>query len=147
MSYWKETCHPAPGLMFLAPLLIAYEIGVVSIGGAKALSLRNGADVWLREGLAAFGGQHPILAPALIVVILSIWLWRRSDATPEDLPGLCLGMAVESIGAALLLWGLSRGFAPLLETFGVPLAAPAPGADPPALNTAALGQVVTYVGA
>jgi membrane protease YdiL (CAAX protease family) len=132
--------------MFLAPLLLAYEFGVISIGGAKALSLRNGADVWVREGLSAVGAQHPLLAPAVIVIILGVWLWRRRDATPEDLPGLCLGMAVESVGAALLLWGLSRSFAPMLETLGVPLSAPA-ATDPPTLSTAAFGQVVTYVGA
>jgi membrane protease YdiL (CAAX protease family) len=147
MSYWQSTRHPAPCLLFLAPLLIVYEIGVVSLGGTKALDLRNGADAWLREGLAACGGRQAILAPALVVVILGVWLWRRRAATPEDLPGLCLGMTIESVVGALLLWGLSRGFAPLLEALGLPLAAPTPANAPPPLNTAALGQVVTYVGA
>src|SRR5262249_5598832 len=64
-----------------------------------------------------------------------------------DLPGLCLGMAIESTVGALLLWGISRGLTPLLETLGVTLATPGPVLDPPVLNAAALGQVVTYVGA
>src|SRR5262245_30320948 len=145
MSYWQATRHPAPSLVFLAPLLVAYELGVVWLGGPKALSLRNGADAWLRDGLAACGGQHPILAPALVVAVLGVWFWRRRDSTPEDLPGLCLGMAIESVAGALVLWGCSRGFAPLLDALGVTLSAP--GAEPPALNAAALGQVVTYVGA
>jgi membrane protease YdiL (CAAX protease family) len=145
MSYWQETRHPAPSLLFLAPLLAAYEIGVLWLGGAKGPTLRNGADVWLRDGLAAFGGRHPALAPALVIVILGVWFWRKRDSTPEDLPGLCLGMAIECVAGALALWGLSRGFAPLLDALGVTLSTPA--ADPPTLNAAALGQVVTYVGA
>src|SRR5207247_1455987 len=33
MSYWQATRHPAPSLLFLAPLLTAYELGVVWLGG------------------------------------------------------------------------------------------------------------------
>ena len=51
MSYWQSTRHPGPCLLFLAPLLAAYEIGVVKLGGATPLALRNGADAWLRWGL------------------------------------------------------------------------------------------------
>jgi membrane protease YdiL (CAAX protease family) len=140
-SYWQSTRHPGPCLLFLAPLLVAYELGVLAVGGPAA-TLRNGADVWLRAGLAACGGRHPALAPALVAALLAAWLWRQRASTPEDLPGLCLGMALESVAGALVLWAVSRGFAPLLEAAGVPLAV-----DSPPLNAAALGQVVTYVGA
>src|SRR5436305_13972833 len=140
-TYWQSTRHPAPCLLFLTPLLVAYEYGVLSLGGAQPLTLRNGADAWLRDGLTALGAQHPAAAPALILAVVGVWFWRQRFTTPEDLPSLCLGMAVESVAAALLLWGLSRGFAPLVDYLGVPLAAP------PVLNVAAFGQVVTYVGA
>src|SRR6476646_6826197 len=102
MSYWQSTRHPGPCLLFLAPLLVAYELGVLAVGGPAA-ALRNGADVWLRAGLAACGGRHPALAPALVAALLAAWLWRQRASTPEDLPGLCLGMALESVVGALVL--------------------------------------------
>lgn len=144
MSYWQATRHPGPCLLFLAPLLIAYEIGVVSLGGESASTLRNGADVWLRDGLAAINVTHRAAAPGFVVLLLIAWFWRQRDSIPEDAPNLCLGMALESVAAALVLWSLSRLYSPLLDTLGLALSVPA---DPPPLNTAALGLVVTYVGA
>src|SRR5947209_12113490 len=147
MAYWQDTRHPGPCLLFLAPLLIAYEVGVVSLGGERALSLRNGADAWLRDGLAACGLKHPAAAPGLVVLMLAVWFWRQRDSIPEDAPNLCLGMALESVVGAIVLWGMSRGYAPLLDRLGITLTVPPGTADPPPLNTAAVGQVVTYVGA
>jgi membrane protease YdiL (CAAX protease family) len=144
MSYWQATRHPGPCLLFLAPLLIAYEIGVVSLGGESTLTLRNGADAWLRDGLTAISLTHPAAAPGFVVLLLIAWFWRQRDSIPEDAPNLCLGMALESVAAALVLWGLSRLYSPLLDSLGVVLAV---AADPPPLNTAAISQVVTYVGA
>jgi membrane protease YdiL (CAAX protease family) len=143
MSYWKATRHPGPCLLFVAPLLIAYEIGVLSLGGGQAPTLRNGADAWLRDGLATLSLTHPVAGPLLVLLILTGWFVRHRDTVPEDAPSICLGMAIESIGGALLLWGLSRLYAPLLDTIGLTLLT---GESPP-LNTAALGQVVTYIGA
>src|SRR5438445_7217364 len=56
-------------------------------------------------------------------------------------------MALESVVGALVLWGLSRTYSPLLDHFGVILSTPPPTGDPPPLSNAALGQVVTFVGA
>jgi membrane protease YdiL (CAAX protease family) len=143
MSYWQATRHPGPCLLFLAPLLAAYEIGVVKLGGVTPLALRNGADAWLRWGLETFGVQARHAAPALIVAVLGVWWYRKRDTTPDDLPGLCLGMALESIVAALGLWGLSRTYGPTLDYWGITLATPASSAAP----ESAYGLVVTYVGA
>lgn len=143
MSYWKDTRHPGPCLLFLAPLLIAYEVGVLSLGGPD-LTIRNGADAWLRDGLAAINLTHPLAAPCFVVLLLIAWFWAQRDTIPEDAPNLCLGMALESVAAALVLWGLSRLYSPMLDKLGVALAVPA---ESPTLNTAAVRQVVTYVGA
>jgi membrane protease YdiL (CAAX protease family) len=140
-SYWTATRHPGPCLLFLAPLIVVYEIGVFKLGGADPLSLRNGADSWARAGLAALSVRHPAAVPLIVAAVLAIWFMRRRDTTPEETPAVCLGMAVESIAAALCLWAVSRGFAPLLGWLGVTVS------TPPALNMAAFGQVVTYIGA
>jgi membrane protease YdiL (CAAX protease family) len=145
MSYWQATRHPGPCLLFVAPLLIVYEIGVLSLTGDATPTLRNGADAWLRDGLSAMNLNHPIAAPAFVVLLLIAWFWRQRDSIPDDAPNLCLGMALESVAAALVLWSLSRLYSPLLDRLGLALALPA--ADSPTLSTVAVGQVVTYMGA
>jgi membrane protease YdiL (CAAX protease family) len=145
MSYWQATRHPGPCLLFLAPLLIAYEIGVVYLGGESSPTLRNGADAWLRDGLGTVGLHHQVAAPLFVVTLLTIWFLRQRDTIPEDAPNLCLGMAIESVAGALVLWGLSRLYSPVLDKLGLALSMPSP--DAPVMSTQVFGQVVTYVGA
>ena len=42
-----------PCLVFVAPILLAYELGVLWLGGDSADALRTGADAWMRHGLVA----------------------------------------------------------------------------------------------
>jgi membrane protease YdiL (CAAX protease family) len=140
-SYWPATRHPGPCLLFLAPLLLTYELGVLFLGGSDTTTLRNGADTWVRAGLSALYVTHPIAVPALVVGILVGWYLRYRDSTPAETPSVCLGMAVESVFAALALWGISRAFGPALGWLGVSVSVP------PLLNAAAVGQVVTFIGA
>ncbi len=142
MSYWQATRHPGPCLLFLAPMLVAYEWGVHSLGGTDAATIRNGADAWTRDGLTALGVRHPIAAPAVVVAIVVIWFLRKRDSIPDDAPSLCLGMAIESIANALALWMVSRLYAPALDWLGTALST-----KPLTLNAAAASQVVTYLGA
>ena len=54
-GYVPATRHPWPCLLFVFPLLVIYEVGVFSLGGAQPETVRNGADHWLRCGLGAVG--------------------------------------------------------------------------------------------
>src|SRR5262249_32632024 len=134
------TRHPWPCLLFVLPLVAAYEAGVVVLGGAHPETLRNGADNWLRCGLTAVGVQYLWVPPAALLLAFLAWAWGRWDDRPKDLLGVMTGMAIESVTFALGLWGLSRGLAPLLQRCGIALAVGAEG-EP------ALRQVVTYLGA
>jgi membrane protease YdiL (CAAX protease family) len=102
--------------------------------------LRNGADSWLRQGLARAGLRQHFWTPALLLVVLGGWNYLRRHDRPGDLVGVLSGMSIESVGFALGLWGLSRTLGPLVDYFGLELSTPA-SANP------ALGQVVTFVGA
>jgi membrane protease YdiL (CAAX protease family) len=139
-DYLRATRHPWPCLLFLAPLLAAYELGVISLGGDHPEFLRNGADTWLRQGLAVVGMKQHYWAPVLLVVLLLLWNLRRWYDRPGDLVGVLSGMALESVAFALALWGISRGLGPLVDYLGLELNVDA-AANP------ALGQVVTFVGA
>jgi membrane protease YdiL (CAAX protease family) len=139
-AYWNSTRHPWPCLLFVLPLLVAYEAGVLWLGGVAPMALRNGADAWLRWSLEAYGLRQAAAAPVVVLLILGVWSWRRREDRPEGLFNILLGMALESLLFALGLWGLSHAFAPLLDYTGVALAAPT-GLE------AAVGRVVTFVGA
>ena len=86
-------------LLFVAPLLIVYELGVVLLGPA---AVRNGADVWLRELLRCVGFGQYFLLPVLTVGILISWHyttrkpWRLTS-------GIFSGRIAECIFLALCL--------------------------------------------
>jgi hypothetical protein len=102
--------------MFVLPILAAYELGVLWLGGASAEAMRTGADAWMRHGLAALGLTDQWLLPLSLIAALLTWQaidhreWRVT-------PGLLPGMAIESLLLAVALIGLSKlvdlGFARL----------------------------------
>ena len=139
-GYFRSARHPWPTLVLLMPLLLAYEGGVLWLGGPRPEMLRNGADTWLRLALEAFGLNQLVVAPALVAVAFGIWSWWRRGDRPDGLLGVCSGMLLECFFFALLLWGLSHGFAPFLRSVGVALSNQPP-VDP------VYGRVVTFVGA
>jgi membrane protease YdiL (CAAX protease family) len=93
--YWLESRRPLTSLVFIAPLLIIYEVGVLWLGVTP-----NGADDLMRRLLELFGFSRHLLLPGLIVAILLGWQylsrqpWRFSAGT---LPG----MAAEAIALGL----------------------------------------------
>jgi hypothetical protein len=138
-GYLAATRHPWACLLFLLPLLLAYEAGILWLGGAQPDALRNGADTWLRWGLEAFGFRQLYAAPVLIVAVFLGWSWLRFWDRPEGMLGIGVGMALESLLLAIGLWALSRGLGPLFENAGMRLSVGPSGQS--------LAQVVTFVGA
>jgi hypothetical protein len=139
VGYLTATRHPWPCLLFLVPLLVIYEAGVVWLGGAQAETLRNGADTWLRWGLDRFGLHQCYCIPFLVLAIFLAWNWFRSWDRPVAVPSIWFGMALESMLFAPGLCVFSRALCPLLEQMGIRLSlgAPQPG----------LSRVITFVGA
>lgn len=139
-GYLAATRHPWACLAFLLPLLIAYEGGVLWLGGPNPDALRNGADAWVRWGLARYGFGQMWAAPLLVVcvfVVRSITNWSNR---PRQLLRTLFGMAVESAAFAFILWAVSRNFQPLLDRFGIVL-------TQIQFQTPAAGKLITYVGA
>jgi hypothetical protein len=143
-AYLKATRHPWTCFLFVVPLLVAYEVGVVMLAnGADATGLRNGADIWLRGTLVDHGIQFPWALPALVAAVLLVrtwWAWADRPASP--LSGV-VGTAVESVAFAVGLWLVARNFRPLLEAVGVPVL----DALPERLHAIPSGQLVRFVGA
>lgn len=135
-SYWSTTRRPLPCLVFVAPILLAYELGVLWLGGDSADALRTGADAWMRRGLVALSLTDQWFLPLSLVLVLVGWQavdrreWRFPPAT------LLLGMAIESVVLAVALVGLSKvvdlGFTRLEEVGAPRLATTAAGGGHPA---------------
>jgi hypothetical protein len=132
-SYWSATRRPLASLLFVLPMLLAYELGVAALGGPSGQGYRTGVDIWIRRALDAAGLTERWLPPlALVIGLLS---WQAADRRPGRIRvGTLLGMAAESLILAVVLIGLSRlvdlglvqldrGHTPL-EASGQP---PAPG--------------------
>jgi membrane protease YdiL (CAAX protease family) len=113
----------------VAPILLAYELGVLWTGGGSAGALRTGADAWMQRGLASLGLTDHWLLPLALVIVLLVWqaftprAWRFS-------PAALLGMAGESVVLAVALVGVSKlldlGFL-VLDRAGPPLLAEGAG--------------------
>ncbi len=149
-GYAPATRHPWPCLLFVLPMLIAYEVGVLSLGGPHPETIRNGADHWLRCALMVVGVRFFWVPPVLLSVVFAFWAWKRRSDRPGDLVGVLSGMVLESITFALGLWAMSRVLAPLMLRAGIELTTGAPVDEPPPTLSAAepvLRQVVTYLGA
>lgn len=98
-AYWRESTRPLTGLVFVTPLLVAYETGMVWLGSE---AMRNGADVWLRRMLDAVGFGQYFLLPGLLCGALLGWHHIRRDPWRIAWPVLG-GMLLESFALAVLL--------------------------------------------
>lgn len=126
-EYWAETRRPFACLLFLAPLLIAYEIGVLWLGDGREELLRNGADVWMRSWLYALGVHQSFVLPLVVLLLLLLWNfygyfhWR---VRPETLGG----MLAESLIYAFVLVVAGQASDLICRRVGMPTAAIGPAA-------------------
>ena len=98
--YWVESRRPLASLVFIAPLLIIYETGVLLLG------VQNGADAFMRRLLDLLGfGQH-FLLPILTICILLGWHYLSRQSWQLS-GGIISAMAVESLMLGVCLWVIS----------------------------------------
>ena len=102
LDYWECAKQPFVCLIFLTPLLLFYEVGIIYYGNGAENELRNGADHWIRSYLEQISQGSSVYLPAFIVTGLVIWQiagkfsWKIS-------PDTLLGMFAESLLFAFLL--------------------------------------------
>lgn len=118
-GYRQATRHPAPCLCLVLPLLLAYEGGMQWLAAQGGTPLRTGLDVWLNFSLTRLGAPWPWAPSAAVAAIVIGWAALTWRGPTPDLPGAVLGMVVESLLAALLLWGLFCFQQPLLKACGL----------------------------
>ncbi len=138
-TYVAESTRPLVSMAFIAPLLLVYELGVILLGPH---TLRNGADVWLREFLEFLGFGQYFLLPLLTCGILLAWHHTRDDGW--SLRGSVLStMLLESILLALILFGAAH-----LQRAAFANITAAVSTDAQALpTTGTIGRLIGYCGA
>lgn len=101
-DYWTEARRPLHCLVFLVPLLAAYEVGVLWVAGNDADYIRNGADTWMRSWLNQLGFNQPWLLPSLVVAVLILWHLAGKYPGKVSVDTL-VGMFAESLLFAFVL--------------------------------------------
>ncbi|MFG0332643.1 MAG: type II CAAX prenyl endopeptidase Rce1 family protein [Maioricimonas sp. JB049] len=138
-DYWEDARRPLAATCFVLPLILAYEIGLLTCPSAGA-ALRNGADCWMRAFLAAGVGVRATLLPVVVVGSLLVWQvaarypWRCRVET-------LIGMFGESLILATALFVLARLIG---QAFATLVLAQIPAATDPATVGA---RVISFVGA
>lgn len=108
-KYLTHTRRPLVSLVFAAPLLALYELGVWTFPETA----RNGADVWMRGWLDQAGLSGTLVLPAVTIGVLLAWHHVSRD--PWRLPrGVLVGMTIESCALGVLLLLVAYMLAPAL---------------------------------
>ncbi len=97
-SYWALAAQPLQALVFLLPLIVAYEIGAGLLLGDISLSAHRHLEIFLR----LFGITGLYLPGIVLIAILLIWHVYRRDSW-QLRPGVYAGMAAESVTLAIPL--------------------------------------------
>jgi membrane protease YdiL (CAAX protease family) len=145
INYLRGTRHPWMSLLFVLPLLLAYEGGRWSAGPAAAEEVRNGAEHWMRQGVESLGIPADHACPGLLLGVLFVWSFCRRHDRPKELLSLGIGMIIECGLFAGGLYLLSQAILPVFDKLGVFLHASADvsasGLDP------RMEKVLCYLGA
>ncbi|MCA9178019.1 MAG: CPBP family intramembrane metalloprotease [Planctomycetales bacterium] len=136
-NYWRESSRPLPSLLFIAPMILVYELGILLLGPQAA---RNGADVWLRSGLESLGFAQHFLLPMLTCGLLLAWHHHRRERWTVDTTVIG-GMAVESAAFGVLLLLAAKAISLVVATPAAFELSRSPWTSP------GLGRVIGYLGA
>jgi membrane protease YdiL (CAAX protease family) len=99
--YFETSRTQTYSLVFALPLLLAYELGASAMAGQGG-SMRNGADVMLRQVLAIGGVQSTLAFTAVLAVIALVLIGVEQRRKRVPLRGAVFaGMLLESAGYAM----------------------------------------------
>jgi CAAX prenyl protease-like protein len=112
-GYWSATRAPRYSLVFVLPLLVAYE-GLARLVSGEA-GIRNGADVLLKQLFLFAGGPHGLtIFAALLIGTGAILVVRDVRRNGGPMGRYYLGMAVESVIYATVFGGVTSLLTALL---------------------------------
>ena len=120
VGYMERTHRPLNCLMFLLPMLAAYEAGALFFD-QKLLAIKH-----LGELLALFGASGRLLPPVLVIVVMLAWhviSRERWHVDGETLLGMLVESALAMVPLVLLAMLFNRVFATPMTADGADRAA------------------------
>ena len=109
-GYFYESARPFTSLIFILPMLVAYQGGILAMGADK---VHNGAADWLQHVLSTIGIGNFVVLPAITCALLLGWHYVKRLPWKFS-PWVLLGMLAECGVWAALLWCIFRGWAYLV---------------------------------
>lgn len=116
--YFRATREPAYSLLFLLPLILAYEVLALLLNVNHSIEVRNGADVILREILAVLRIESLPLAMVVALLVILIALTEHLKGREALKASYFAAMVLESGLWAVLIGAISRRMVRLF--FAVP---------------------------
>lgn len=120
-GYFNQSALPLASLVFLAPLIVLYELGTrwYATDPVTHVEQRIIAFSKMQEFFALFGATGKYMPAAAVVAILLAWHVARNDAWTTHL-GHLAGMLVESAIYTIPLRALALAFAHYLPLYTPP---------------------------
>lgn len=108
LGYVSLVRRPLPNLVFILPLVLVYEGGVVGFGSESSAAPRAGIDFWIRDALAFLGPGVDFALPGLLCGVLAAWMLVDGPRSWRFRATWLAGMVVESVAIGAVLIGVSR---------------------------------------
>jgi len=105
-AYQTETLRPIVSLIFIVPILLAYELACI---GFDQTAIRTGVDQWLHQFLSTLGIGPVIVLPIMTAGVL-LFLHHRHHDNWQINPKTFLMMLVESAGLGMILFFAARAY-------------------------------------
>ena len=103
LDYWKETKRPVYSLVFLLPIIVAYEAGIFLIGSAGREAIRNGADQIVQVGLHYVRVKEFFVCSGIFVIFVLLILQTKSASPWKVRTHYLAAMTVEALCYPFLL--------------------------------------------
>ncbi|MEE2876619.1 MAG: CPBP family glutamic-type intramembrane protease [Candidatus Neomarinimicrobiota bacterium] len=118
LTYWELSRSPYYSFILVLPFFAIYEVMVLFLSRDEMVTLRNGADVLMRQFLSMFGewGLY-VLSISFIVMFLAVFLIQKKEWNITVVKSdYLLGMLVEGTAWGFVLY-LAMRYVPVLLMF------------------------------
>ena len=104
--YFKDTKSPFYGFIFTIPLFLIYELGIIINSNESIISMRNGADVLLRQILSFLGlnGIYWLGFIFFVAYIITFFIHKNKTKQQEINNVYLFIMIIESLFWASLIY-------------------------------------------
>lgn len=75
-GYWQSSRTATYGFLAALPLFALYEALILFVNPSGPAQIRVGADLWIKQLMALFGG-HGLLALGIPVLVIGIWIFVK----------------------------------------------------------------------